>query len=604
MGATIYTAYRNHSRFYLTWSEGGQDIPNNRTLIHWSVGVQGQPGWTAYWYSNAIRLNSAYIDGQGNLAAGTWSNITLANGATVPLRSGSIWVGHNADGTKAFNATVHGWFYGNGDVTAEGYWGIATIPRNSQVTTNDSGAWHLDTPLVIYTNRKAGHFTHFIRVRHEGTGTVIHEVDGVTDATTFTPSAGHITQMQNLIPNDNRIRLIISQYNHQVGQWSEIGAWGYVRDANPTFANFTYRDSNPVVTSVTGNDQILVKGQSTLETTISAANKMVAIKGANPSRYSLLYDGVTRQESYTASGDVVTTFPVSQTIGQNTVVVTAFDSRNNNTSVAKQVTVLDYTAPTIESSVTRENNFGTDTTVHLNGNWAPLIIGGETKNGIIAGSLKYRYREADGAWSAWINRNFTVNQATWQIATDFVLSLDNTKKYEFEFQVSDKFQTVFASRSVDVGKPIMFVGEVSGEPTIGIGKMPENGALDVDGDIYANGLRMAPEPIVTGGGGNNGWTTYNYGSFKQYRKKGSASFSIGAGSWMVATSTSNLPVGMSTIGSNFVEGSVGTPDSAISASIIAPSGATNVSFAISNNYGGTVSNTVSWSVCITEFVVV
>lgn len=599
MGATIYTAYRNYSRFYLTWSEGGQDIANNRTLIHWTAGVQGQPGYTAYWYSNAIRLNSVYIDGQGNLGAGTWSNITLANGASVPLRSGSIWVGHNADGTKGFSASVSGWFYGNGDVSASGSWGIATIPRNSQVTTNRD-TYTLGEPITIYTNRKSDSFTHAITIRKDNSGgQVLKTFNSITDAVTWTPTSDEITMLQNLVPNSNNLVIWIWSHNNQVSQGSEAYRTLVITNANPVFNNFVYRDSNSAVVSITGNDQVLVKGQSILETTIPVADKMVAVKGASPSRYSIVYEGVTEQETYSNTEDVVSTFPLVNAIGQRTIIATAFDTRNNNTSTARQVTVYDYSAPTIETSIERENNFGSDTTVHVNGNWTPLAIDGSDKNALTIGSLKYRYREVGGAFNSWTVRTFTVTNDTWEIATDFVVSLDNQKKYEFEFQLSDKFQTTFVSDSVDIGKPIMFVGENGEEPAIGIGKMPENGALDVEGDVYSNGIKLAYAPVITTSGG---WTTIDYGLFKQHRKKGTTAFTIAGNSWMDITGTGNLPPGMSSIGTSFVEVATGCLDPAVTVDPRIASTLTTINFNLTNRYGGTVSNTIDWSICITQIV--
>ena len=97
----------------------------------------------------------------------------------------------------------------------------------------------------------------------------------------------------------------------------------------------------------------------------------------------------------------------------------------------------------------------------------------------------------------------------------------------------------------------------------------------------------------------NGWTVYDYGTFKQYRKRGSISFSIGASAWTSGYNIGALPVGMSTIGSNFVEGSAAGGDAAITVSIYSISTSTTIGIMISNQYGGTVTNTIPWSICIT-----
>lgn len=488
--ATIFTGYRNYTRFYLSWDVVQQDIANNRSLVNWTAGIQGQPGINPFWGNNAIRINSVYVDGQGNLASGTWSNITLVNGQTVPLRSGSVWIGHNGDGTKSFGVSISGWLYQNGNLDASGSMTAPTIPRNSQVTTN-KGSCTLGEPITIYTNRKSSSFNHAIAIRDNATNTTLAEFNGIGDQVTWTPNAGDITKMQQLIPNTNTLNIRVEQWNNNIGQGSQAYVPFVLTDANPLFSDFIYQDSNPISVAVTGDNQVLVRGQSTLQTTIPVENKMQAIKYATPARYSIVYDGTTDQKNYSDSAAVISTFPDVATIGQRTIVATAIDSRGNNTSVAKQVTVYDYAEPTIESTLERENNFGSDTTLHLEGNWTPLTIGGTAKNSILAGTLKYRYKEDGGSFGTWTTRNFTTTGADWSMSSDVVVSLDNTKKYVFEFQISDRFKTIYATNSVDVGKPIMFVGEMGEDPAVGIGKMPSQPGLDVVGPIYSDGNKLA-----------------------------------------------------------------------------------------------------------------
>lgn len=348
----------------------------------------------------------------------------------------------------------------------------------------------LGEPVVVYTNRKSSTFSHTITFKNAATGATLKQFTDVTDNVTWTPTSGEITSMENSIPNSNTLSVRVEQYNNQVGQSSSVTVPFNIANANPIFTDFTYKDSNATVVAITGSDQVLVKGQSILETTISSANKMQAIKGASPTQYTISFDGTTLQQPYQSSGDVVGTITQVPSIGQRTILVTATDSRTNNTSVAKQAVVYDYAAPTLESTLQRENNFGSDTTIHLQGTWFPLNIGGVDRNSLTNGSMRYRYREDTGSFGGWLSRGFTVTDNTWQVTTDFVVSLDNTKKYVFEFQISDRFGTTTTTNSVDVGKPIVFIGEKDGTPALGIGKMPTDGALDVVGDIYSNGLQV------------------------------------------------------------------------------------------------------------------
>lgn len=98
----------------------------------------------------------------------------------------------------------------------------------------------------------------------------------------------------------------------------------------------------------------------------------------------------------------------------------------------------------------------------------------------------------------------------------------------------------------------------------------------------------------------NGWTVYDYGTFKQYRKKGATQTSIGGGSWNNVNVTPNMPVGMSSLGANFMEASVSANDAAISCNLGADSSATAVNVQVSNQYGGAVNNFwLYWSITIT-----
>ena len=59
-----------------------------------------------------------------------------------------------------------------------------------------------------------------------------------------------------------------------------------VINANPTFADFTYVDTNATTKAITKVDTTMIKGYSTPKLIVSTANKMVANKGATATSYS------------------------------------------------------------------------------------------------------------------------------------------------------------------------------------------------------------------------------------------------------------------------------------------------------------------------------
>ena len=104
----------------------------------------------------------------------------------------------------------------------------------------------------------------------------------------------------------------------------------------PTFTNFTYQDINTTTTALTGNNQTIIKGYSSLRGIITTANKMVAIKGATPSRYELAVSGsTTKSGNYSASATVNLDIGV---VSSNVFTVNAIDSRGNAKPVIKNAT--------------------------------------------------------------------------------------------------------------------------------------------------------------------------------------------------------------------------------------------------------------------------
>ena len=95
----------------------------------------------------------------------------------------------------------------------------------------------------------------------------------------------------------------------------------------------------------------------------------------------------------------------------------------------------------------------------------------------------------------------------------------------------------------------------------------------------------------------NGWAVYDYGTHKQYRKKGSFLDSLTASQWKWTASTlSTFPVALAgALGTAFMDCQISPSDAAVTCFVNQ-----QLSVALSNQYGGAVNNfTVYWSVTIT-----
>lgn len=281
-----------------------------------------------------------------------------------------------------------------------------------------------------------------------------------TDSTALTTVTGYnterfVTKLYASIPNSNEGNYKISVVYEGITKTTDNGNVYKldVTQCKPSFNNFTYKDTNTSIVNVTGNDQVLVKGLSNLQVAISSANKMTTQKSATPNKYIASIDTLNATANY-SDNDVVLDIGTVLNAGTKRLTVTAYDSRNNDKAAYKDITVYDYIKPIINVDVTRLNNFEAQTTLKINGTYTRLTIDDTDKNSIV--SVQYRYREKDDTWSEWITANTTLTSGKFT-CNDIILSLDNTKEFEFEVKATDKLDSDVATGSIDVGEAIFFI---------------------------------------------------------------------------------------------------------------------------------------------------
>lgn len=207
----------------------------------------------------------------------------------------------------------------------------------------------------------------------------------------ITPTAGTIYA---LTPNSNtyKARYIITTTANSTSYTNSKDFTFTVTNSNPTFSNFTYKDTNGTITALTGNNQILVKGYSNVQGIISTSNKAIARNSATMKKYKMLIGSKSATANYSSSANVNISL---NNVDTNVIDMYAIDSRGNSTKVSKTVTIKNYFNVSIKTvTAIRTNNVGSGVTLKFEGTfWNDSF--GSVKNSIK--TCKYQYKETSSS---------------------------------------------------------------------------------------------------------------------------------------------------------------------------------------------------------------
>lgn len=431
-------------------SNGSIANSSNVTAILYARRIDGYTTWGQDW--------RGYVN-----VGGAQTNISFSGSVSV----GSEWVEmarvtttvpHNSDGTGS--VTISGSVTGPTETsleyrTSSGSQGVTLdrIPRASTINsfTGDNIEGNFNVTYTSYSN-----FTNKLRISIPNV-TELQTINNYTSGANFTLNSSSLNYLYSYMSETNSVTLgaVIETWSGstKIGESSELTVTAKITNANPTFNNFTYQDTNSSVVNVTGTNQVLVKGLSTLRAIISSANKMVAQKGATPKNYVSTLDNINVSTNYSDSSLNIDLGTVSSS-GTKRLNVRAYDSRNNSTLVYKDIPVYDYEKPVIHYEITRLNNFENQTTLKVSGTYSRLTINNTDKNTVT--TVRYRYKEAGGSFTAWRTLTATVNEGNFT-CSDVILSLDNTKQFVFEIEAIDRLQTSTESYTLDIGQAIFFI---------------------------------------------------------------------------------------------------------------------------------------------------
>lgn len=461
-GAAGYAGFK----IRIKWSTNSQSVANNSSNV--TVGVYLVVPTN---YTTTSTMKGSYT------VNGSTYNINIAStyygGGEHLLKSGTYTIPHNTDGTKTFNmsATVtSGWTTLGKMPTASGSGTLNTIARASQPSINtwpnNSPDFNIGDTITIHMNRASTSFTHTVKINYGSTSYTI--ATGVTDNCTFNTST-IANALYALIPNANVYSNTISvtTYNGSTNIGTKTCPYNAkVINANPTF-NAAYLDTNSTTTTLTGNDQLIVRNKSTLRVNISsaAAQKSATLTSA---KCVILGQTVTASISGSSVALNVGTINTSQ---DTTANVTVTDSRGNSTTKTLNITVADWQAPSAIITLERHNNYYSNTDVNVDANYSSV----DGKNAV---TIQMRYKKQTAStWSSY---------TTLQDNVTSVFTLDNNYAWDIQVLLTDSLggsttYNVVLSR----GMPITFYDRLMS--STGFNCFPQyDQSVEIDGRLFVN----------------------------------------------------------------------------------------------------------------------
>lgn len=243
------------------------------------------------------------------------------------------------------------------------------------------------------------------------------------------------------------------------------------------------------------NTSKYIKGHNRLQGKIVP---MVANGYANGKDYLISCGNKQISLNYSESNQTFTL----DNIDNNTLNVTATDSRGFTNSGSKPLILVDYSNPICNDiNIIRQGGVGTVAVLNAKGkytNWSGLAL----NNQII--SVKYKYKVSDGNYSNLIditNKLTTNADGTWEIR-DAVLdtTFEASNKYDIVLVFNDRLETITLNPYRLSTADVLLWRDLANK-RLGINKKPDY-TLDVDGVVNAtsylrSGIEVGVDPTDT-----------------------------------------------------------------------------------------------------------
>lgn len=481
--------WSNNDRGYrirLWVDQVGQDIQNNTSQVRLRLALLNTTTTFAQYQCSAfVEFNGQRLNWSGSPSVLGWNQ-------TIQLIDQTITVRHADDGSGVFGVHAHfngsgGYSPGNLDIGNQQIT-LTTIPRGSTVSVPDG---IIGKQVDIAINRKLGGATHTLRYAWGNKQGKIADNVGTSYKWTIPED------FANDIPNSTSGwgTIYVDTYINGKFIQTQLTVLTASIDTNllkPYFKGFTLEDANASTQRVIPESTHFVSIMSLVKVTFNGAQ---AKSGATIAGYYAEIVGANN--SVTENGGVLHEVSVNKDT-EMTLRGRVLDSRGIWSDwVETKLMFLFYFSPALRFEVKRSDKKLDILTIKRFAKIAPLTVNGVQKNTM---KLTFTTRkfgsdtevldngQAGGSWTQVYEFN----------ASD--ANLGNRYPADTSYIVTGKLEDEFTSASFQATVPTDEVIMTYDRQGVGIGKYRERGALDVDGNIYANNSQIQQYQLTSNNG--------------------------------------------------------------------------------------------------------
>lgn len=473
--------------YWIEMIQNSQDVANNTSNVTVRVWFERTAGYTSY------GTGTVYCKINGTQYSASVTTSQKITGTPIKLFEKTLNIGHNTDGTKSLGMSA--WISHSVVDSNEQSWSssLSTIARASVPTMSDTTV-DMGVAVTIYTNRASPSFTHTISYTFGSSTGTIGTANGVGTSVSWTPAVTLASQIPNATSGSGAITCKTYNGTTLIGTKTVNFTLYVPSSVVPTFTAVTASENVTAVT--TAGIGAYVQGVSKVNLAITGAS---GVHSSTITSYSITFDGSSYSTASAISGVIKGT-------GTLTITGKITDSRGRTATKTLNITSLAYSAPKITTfTVSRCNSDGTANPL---GTYAKVTRIGTTTNLNSKNNFTYTVYSKDRAVATFTSKE-TASSALGTVSmndTDIFSTYDIITSYDFKLELKDKLTTTPVTSNV-----VLSTGSVTmswGKDGIGVGKVWENGALDVTGDTYLNGNvwlgsgyyitgnRLRPERIV------------------------------------------------------------------------------------------------------------